>query len=1371
VVPHQNAASRQPRKKKAFAVVGLGASAGGLQAVAKFLENMPSDSGLAFVVILHLSMERPSSAPAILQRSTRMPVAEVTENTKAKPGHVYVIAHNKLLSMINGSLVVSDRPEQQVPPVAIDTFFKALGNDRKDCAFGVLLSGTGSDGALGVSHLKATGGVTFAQHPDDAEFEALPAAGIATGSIDFVLPVADIPQKLIELWENAQHIHLPHLSDSEVIAAAAVSADQEQNAEEALREIIVTLRKHTGHDFHQYKRATLMRRLERRLQVRTAPDLPSYLNILKADPAESAALFKDLLIGVTQFFRDREAFEALERSVAPSLFEGRTPSDPVRVWVAACSTGEEAYSMAMMLCDQAGVEPHSPGIQIFATDIDERAIATARTGNYPEGVVQDIPPVRLRRYFGKEKNGYRVNKHLREKVLFASHNLMRDPPFSKLDMISCRNLLIYLNRDAQLRILEIFHFALKPNGVLFLGSSESADAAADHFTSVDKKNRIYRANPIAATFRSTLPPEAEASAVPRFTAPKRESERKKSTYAELHDRALAATAPPSLIINRNADIVHMSDHAANYLRHVGGEPSRNLIALIAPELRIDLRSALFQAEQSGLPAATGSVPFELEGAPVDVTISAKPYKGERTGEEFTVVMFESQPRKMPGDSKRPAASGQSEAVLLSLEENLQRTKLQLQDTIEQANTSGEELKASNEELQSINEELRSATEELETGKEELQSVNEELTTVNSELKNKVDEVSKVNDDLRNLIASTDIATLFVDRDMVLRRYTPRATDIFNLIPGDVGRSLHHITHRLKFDELIDDAEKSFQTLKLVEREVSSSDGRRYLARMLPYRTLENRIEGALLTFIDITELRHAQDDLRASDARMRLVADSTVDYSIITFDIDGRITSVNRGAELMYGHTEAEVVGKSIDLIYTQQDQAAKVPLQERMNAREQGRFEDERWHVRKNGSTFFCSGVTTPLFDGQFYGYAKIGRDITQRVEADKQRNLRLQAEQTRRAEAQAANELKDEFLAIMSHELKHPLNLIHLNAEMLERMPEAKSSKAVSKAARAILGSAASQAKIIDDLLDFSRINTGKMALSISDVDLAAELESTLALFESDSAAMGLVIVREGTQSPAMIRGDKVRVNQIIANLVSNAIKFSRPQGRIVTRILKADGFFTLEVSDDGQGIDPKFLPTVFEMFQQSHLSATRSSTGLGIGLALVRQLAELHGGSAHASSPGLGQGATFSVSFPAATVAAAALPCPSKTPVAGAHILVVDDSPDIIEAFEMILSYEGAEVISATSAKAGLALLDGRNIDVIVSDIGMPGMDGYEFIQAVRKISSYEKTPAIALTGFGRAIDNERALKAGFTGFLRKPVAVEDLFDLIGTLTIPV
>ncbi len=1361
-----------------FPVVGIGASAGGLQALRRFFEHMPADNGMAFVVILHLSPRHESNADKILQRKTRMPVLQVTESVAIEQNHVYVISPTRNLTMYDGHLRVSDAAPLHGRHIAIDLFFRTLADVHKERAYCIVLTGTGTDGSVGLARIKEQGGLTLAQAPEDAEYEDMPRSAIATGQVDLVLPVVEMPQKLLELWRNAQVIWLPQDMVELVKVKPPINPDQAQAAEQALSAIIDLLHSRTRHDFSHYKRATMLRRIERRMQVNAVADLPAYQAFLETHPEETPDLLSDMLIGVTNFFRDREAFEALEREVLPKLFSnGGTSDQEIRVWSAGCSTGEEPYSLAMLLSEQAELCERPSKLQVFATDINEQAIAIGRAGLYPHAIVTDVTPRHLRQFFSKEQTHYRIKKELREKVLFAVHSLLRDPPFCKLNLIVCRNLLIYLDRDVQREILRIFHFALCPGGYLFLGSSESADACPELFSAVDKKNRLYRATPAHSQLRKapSVPIEGFQSLAPVVLE---KAVRVQGTpLAEVHQRVLEQYAPPSVIVNRDAQIVHLSERAGEFLRYAGGEPSHNLLTLVHPKLRLELRTALFQASHSGRSVEARRVQLNRDGTSVYINMVVRPFRDAQT--DLLLVLFDEVEDSL-GSEGKDLTNAEQNPAMQHLEQELQYTKQQLQDTIEQAETSTQELKASNEELQAINEELRSITEELETSKEEFESINEELITVNHELKARVEETGKVNEDLQNLITATDIATVFVDRTLRIKWFTPRAAEIFNIRPTDAGRSLLDITHRLLYDDLATDVRRTLELLCTVEHEVQSRDGRWYIARLVPYRTTDESVEGAGLTFIDISRRREAEIRLRASQELMRLVAQSTEDFAILTLNPEGLITSWNRGAERMFGYSEAEALGQSSALIFVPEDRENGAPQAELRRAQEEGRAEDERWHQRKDGSRFYCSGVVTPLrnavpegsaagaSDASTQGFAKIARDLTQR------KHLEV-AQENRLEQTQAANQLKDEFFAVMSHELKHPLNLIQLNAELLARLPVVVGAPVANRATRSIVASVRSQARVIDDLLDLSRLRTGKLKLNRAPIDLKKVLAAFVGVLQAEAEASQLTVhlrVPEGDE-PLVVDADAIRIEQIIWNLLSNAIKFTEAGGEVsMTLSHEAEhGMARLDMADTGQGIDPAALPIVFDMFGQAGTQhSPRHKSGLGIGLALVRQLAEAHDGRVQAQSPGLGQGSIFSVWLPLYELPYAETQDDDPLQLGKLRhlrVLLVDDSVDVLEILRMLLEMEGAQVTSAASGAEALDVVQNTDFDLILSDIGMPVMDGYQLMSSLRQLPRFTQTPAIALTGYGTAQDTQKALAAGFTRHLSKPVTLEALIEAIDQL----
>ena len=1369
-------APEAPPSHLPFPVVGIGASAGCVTALSALFQDLPADSGMAFVIVVHLSPEHESHIDAILGRVTSMPVLQVRDPVPIRPDHVYVISPALQLSMDDGHLSVAPLQRGSSPHRSIDVFFRTLAAAQRERAYCVVLSGTGSDGTLGLCRVKECGGVALVQAPDDAEYGDMPRSAIATGVADLVLPAAEMGPRLARLWSNLQHIHLPEPTASAVDLDPLPSPAAAELAEQALADVMRIVRSRTGHDFRHYKRATVLRRVERRLQVNAVASLPAYRDLLNQQPDETRALLQDLLISVTHFFRDPTAFDALTQAIAGNLPVEQGPHPRLRAWVAGCATGEEAYSVAMLLAESASEQRGKMDVQVFASDIDEQAITHARAGLYLENIAADLTPTRLRQYFLKEHGRLRVRKELRERVLFAAHNVLRDPPFSNLDLICCRNLLIYLDREMQVQVLQMFHFALKPGGLLFLGMSESADAAAELFITVDKKHRIYRADGVRRAVRSRTAPPAPALALrlelptlrpslsigealaPPAAAPL-------DAIGTLHQRLAAEQSPASVLIDARFDVLHSSDAASVFLKFAAGEPTRNLLEVVRPELRVELRAAIVRAAQTRRSVTARRVYLGQDGAAGWVGMSVRPVDAD--GSPLLLVQFDRAhitfgPEASANDSKDP--------MLLVLEDELRRTREQLATSTTEAAASNEELRASNEELQAINEELRSATEELETGREELQSVNEELITVNQELKTTLEETSKINDDLLNLISSTDIATVFVDRALRIKRFTPRASQLFNLIASDVGRSLLDITHRLQYDQLKADARAAFETLRTIEREVRDAEGGSWLVRMLPYRTQHDVIDGAVLTFIDVSAVRNAERQVAAGEANLRRVVESTQDYAIVTLDAQGAVVDWNPGAVQLFGHSVKDALGRSIDFIFTPQDQAAGVPGQVLQAARESGRAEDERWHIARDGTLLYTSGIITRLQeDGELIGYASIARDLSEGKRIEAQLEAALAKEQTSAAELSRAFAMKEEFLAVMSHELKHPLNLILVNAELLLRLPQAREAPAVAQAATVILRTVLGQAKIIDDLLDLSRLRTGKLSLNLAPIDASETITRVCEALATDATGRGLTLDWQLDPEAAALEADPVRLEQIVWNLLSNAIKFTPSGGAIEVRLTSDGQFSRLDVQDSGQGIAPEFLSQVFGMFQQAERVVARAQGGMGIGLALVRQLAQAHGGRAEVASEGLGRGACFSVWLPRAQVAETrAIRSLPNTILGKLRVLVVDDTADTREAFAMLLELEGAVVTAFGEGAQAITAAQQQPFDLLLSDIAMPGMDGYQLIRELRASNGPNANiAAIALTGFSRTEDAQRALQAGYDSHLPKPVSIDRLLEVVAQL----
>ena len=840
---------------KRFPTVGIGTSAGGVQALQRFFENLPDDVDAAFVVIVHLDPGHQSELPNILATRTRMPVAQVVGRVALQPRHVYVIPPNRQLLATDHHLALAEFDEPRWQRAPIDIFFRSLagqhGND-----FAVILSGAGSDGSVGIKAVKEAGGIILVQDPDEAEYGSMPRNAIATGMADFVLSVREIAERLPGLVRDRRNPNAGALSETDG---------------EAMQRILSYLRVRSGHDFANYKKSTVSRRIARRMQVQRAETLADYLVVLRENPGEAPALFADLLISVTTFFRDPTAFEKLAALVIPRLFEEKAVPAPIRVWVAGCATGEEAYSIAMLLLEEAGRQEIRCEIQVFASDLDDVALSLAREGRYPAAIEADVTEERLRRFFTREGDQYQVRRELRDVVLFAKHSLLKDPPFSRVDLVSCRNVLIYLDREVQHEVCATFHFALRLSGYLFLGSSESADGPVGAFRPIDRELRIYQRASIPAEVR--VAPRSGAVTFglerlpPRTSAPFRPQ-----VEAGVHHEALERLAPPSIIVDESYRVVHLSEHAGRYLQPSAGTLTNDVTELAREELRFDIRAALHRAFAHNEAGLSGAIGVRFDGSARRVYLQTRPLHSDPGASRSAIVFFFEgealgEASITPTKIEEQANGEQVQQIL----QELQFSQSQLRASREEYEGANEELRAANEELQSVNEEYRSTAEELETSKEELQSINEELQTVNSELKTKLESVSRAHSDVQNLMAATDVGILFLDPQMRIKRFTPLISELFNIAEGDEGRLITDFTHRLDYDDLAKDVRKVLRDLASTQREVHGKDGAWYLTRFKPYRTIEDKIDGVVVTFVDIGERRRAEDALRESESRMRIM--------------------------------------------------------------------------------------------------------------------------------------------------------------------------------------------------------------------------------------------------------------------------------------------------------------------------------------------------------------------------------------------------------------------------------------------------------------------------------------------------------------------
>jgi two-component system CheB/CheR fusion protein len=897
-----------------FPVVGIGASAGGLGAFEAFLSAVPKDAatGMAFVLVQHLAPDHKSLLTELVKRYTQMQVFEVEDGMVVKPDCVYIIPPNRDMAFLHGRLQLLDPVMPRGQRLAIDYFFRSLAQDQRERAIGIVLSGTGSDGTLGLRAIKGEGGMTMAQELASAEYDGMPHSAIESGVVDFVLPPAEMPAKLMAYVAQAFG------------KAPRSAAPPSEKIDSALKRIFVLLRSQTGHDFSHYKQNTILRRVERRMAVQHVELWEEYVRYLQQNPKEVEALFRDLLIGVTCFFRDQEAFAALQEKVIPQIFEGKSSGDLVRVWVPGCSTGEEAYSIAILLQEHMETLKHSFRIQVFATDLDGHAIQQARTGLFPSNIAADLSPERLMRFFVQEPDGgsYRIHKAIRDMLIFSEQNVVRDPPFSRLDLVSCRNLLIYLGGELQKKLIPMFHYALNPGGTLFLGSSETVGEFVDLFATVERKWKIYQRKPgLHAPLRPIVgkihPAPGEAGDPPRRRDRQAET---KIQLQELVDRELLNSyAPAAVLINERGEILYVHGRTGHFLEPAQGEVSLNILQMSREGLRRELTTAIHRVAVHKEPVRCEDLRVKTNGSFSTVSLNVRPVSAGMT-EGLILVAFEESLISEPSQFVAPPAEGgvatpsDAEMRITALKQELKAKDEYLQSTLEEMQTSNEELKSINEEMQSGNEELQSTNEELETSREELQSVNEELATVNAELQQRLDELSRTNNDMNNLLAGTGVGTIFVDHDLRILRFTPTVTHVINLIQGDIGRPLGHIASNLvNYHRLVEDVQDVLTHLIPREAEVQIKAGTWYLLRIRPYRTLENVIEGAVIIFVDISEQKRMQESLRDAEALHRLaVVVRDASDAITVQDFAGKILAWNPGAERLYGWKESEALAMNI---------------------------------------------------------------------------------------------------------------------------------------------------------------------------------------------------------------------------------------------------------------------------------------------------------------------------------------------------------------------------------------------------------------------------------------------------------------------------
>ncbi|MEG4214908.1 chemotaxis protein CheB [Microcoleus sp. Pol14C6] len=1372
-----------------FPIVGIAASAGGLEAFTQLLSNLPADTGMAFVLIQHLAPDHKSLLSEILARTTQMPVNEVKDGIAVEPNQVYVIPPNTKMVVSNGALKLSPREKIYGKYMPGDAFFTSLAVDRGHKAIAVVLSGGDGDGSLGLNAIKAAGGMTFAQCQDTAKFDSMPITAVATGNVDFVLP----PEKIAE--ELANYSRNPLLTGS--LHLRKVEESPEEG--EALASIFALLKSTTGVDFSHYKPTTLARRIQRRMVLYKLESLDDYAQHLRQNSAEVKALYEEILIHVTSFFRDPEAFEKLKELVFPTITQNKSAETPIRIWVAGCSTGEEVYSIAICLLEFLGDRAIQPPIQIFATDIGEHAIGKARSGLYSENQMVDVSPERRTRFFiAQEEGSYRISKAVRELCIFARQDLGSDPPFSNLDLVSCRNVLIYLGESLQKKVMPIFHYSLNPTGFLLLGTSESTGEFSYLFTSVDKKCKVYAKNLTAScpTFSFTPSSYPVAKAAQQQGANEEKLMNSFDLQRATDQLIVNRYSPPSVVVNEQMKIMQVRGDIDPYLRVAAGTPDLNLLNMARAGLLVELRTAIYQAQTQNVTIRKEGVLLESGGRSSLVNFEVIPFRPQAVEGRYFLVVFEDGLPPLLNLSTLTSESFEQADLVREIELRRQQlavanqeknaAQAQLQAVIQAQESLNQDLKVANEEILSSNEELQSTNEELETAKEEIQATNEELTTTNEELRSRNIEQSLVNNDLINLLSSINIPILMLTNDLQIRRFTPTAPQIFSLIPTDVGRPFSDIRSTLNVNapDLEQMILEVIDTLQTKEQEVQTLSGYWYNLRIRPYRTTENLIDGVVMVLIDIDALKRSTKTLEAARNYAEAIVE-TVQTPLVVLDANFRVNKANRAFYKTFQISSSEIAQYSLfelgngqwnipQLRWILEDiLVSDVQLQN---------FEWEHVFDQIGQKTMLLNACKLQQEDQALMILLSI-EDITERKQLEILRWQLLEQEQLARQQAESANRAKDEFLANLSHELRNPLTPILGWAQVLRSgvLKEA----AANRALKVIERCARTQSQLIEDILDIARITSGKLALNSSLMDLVLVVQAALDGVELSAEAKNIELVSQ--LSGATVLGDAARLQQVVWNLLSNAIKFTPAGGRVEVTLSAIENQAQLQISDTGKGIRPDFLPYIFDRFRQVDSSITKRNQGLGLGLSIVRHLVELHGGTVQAESPGDGQGTTLTVRLPLrllpqeltsainlkSTVLVGSLnPSNDTVPsLEGLHVLVVDDQIDTRELLEFVLESYGAEVSTVESARSALVAMKenpGR-YDVLISDIGMPEDNGYFLIREVRALAAEAggEIPAVALTAYASDRERSRAIEAGFQMHISKPVQPDQIALIVANL----
>ncbi|HUQ05101.1 MAG TPA: chemotaxis protein CheB [Kofleriaceae bacterium] len=1321
--------------------MGIGASAGGLESLEQLFSALPPDTGMAFVVVQHLSPDFRSMMDELISRYSEMPVVLAQDGMPLRANHIFLLPPRKEMIVRERRLVLTER-DPHTFSLPIDTFFRSLAMDAGARAVAVVLSGSGSDGSRGATDVHNAGGTVLAETPTSARFDGMPLSVLATGCVDQSHPPGDLARVLCGLPPAAP------LADAE----PALSDDPEMDG------VFRLLRDQFGIDFSLYKITTVGRRIQRRLDLLRIGSMSEYLAQLRVEPDELNALYQDLLIGVTQFFRDPPAFSQLETEVIPKLLDGIANEEEVRLWIAGCGTGEEAYSVAMLFLEALERSGRPINVKILATDVHQQSLDVASAGIYGEEQLTNVSHSRMARFFTRRSSGFQISQELRQMIVFARHNVTKDAPFTKMHFISCRNMLIYFQPHAQRAVLSLFHFGLATGGVLFLGASETPGQLADEFVTIDDHWKIYRKRRDVHLLNHARLPANRQSRRPSSVDVTRRlgaDPLMLQTYDQLLDRFM----PPGFLIDEERILVDSFAGAEKILRLRRRRPSTNILDLLDDELRSVVAGAIQRAFKELKRISYSGVRIPTETGEIRCTVVAEPMVHPRTNVRHVLLTFpdfgneEASTRPPPepvaadAPSTIPAAMANKER-LDGLEAELTYTKETLQATIEELETSNEEMQATNEELVASNEELQSTN-------EELHSVNEELYTVNAEYQQKIQELKELNTDMAHLLEGTDVGTVFLDSDLRIRRFTSQIAGVFRFQKYDVGREIRDFSHNIVRPALMDEIEQVRRKGNLIEDEVRDRDGKPFFLRILPYRVKhqdngreQSEIAGVVLTLTDTSALDRARSRLRQLAAIIQ-----SSDDAIVGANLDGTITAWNRGAEQTFGYSAEEIVGQSIGTLMASDAAAGLAELLARIERGE--RIEHLGALCRhKDGRLLDVSTTVSTVSDdsGTIAGFSAIGRDIAPLAAArreleERQERIEALLEQT----AEGARR-REQFLAMLSHELRNPLAAVMNASTLLERRP---APDVFARCCSVIDRQAQHMKRLLDDLLDVSRITRGKFELRLQKMDLRQAIEAAIESVQPLYDERGMKLVTSLPERPMPMQGDANRLMQVAVNLLSNAANYSPRNTEVRLVVTVEAGNAVMRVIDHGIGIEAELQEKIFELFVQSEQRLDRSHGGLGVGLSLARNIVEQHGGTIVVASEGVDMGSDFKVTLPLTSEANDAFTGASVTTSGDRRrIVVVDDQEDSREMLKLLLEARDHEVMDAADGPAALEVIKQMRPDVAFIDIGLPTMTGYEIAQRIRAQSDLDGVFLVALTGYGAPNDVLAVKQAGFDEHLIKP-----------------